>query len=47
MLGSVGYSVGQVPVFNGVGVPELGEDGVEVLVLKRCGGCSGIVDTMF
>ena len=35
MLGSVGYSVGQVPVFNWVGVPELGEDMVEVGVLKR------------
>ena len=38
MLGSVGYSVGQVPVFNGVGVPELGEDVVEVGVLKRGDG---------
>ena len=41
MLGSVGYSVGQVPVFNGVGVPELGEDVVEVGVLKRGNEGSG------
>ena len=41
MLGSVGYSVGQVLVFNGVGVPELGEDVVEVWVLKRGNEGSG------
>ena len=41
MLGSVGYSVGQVPVFDWVGVPELGEDVVEVGVLKRGNEGSG------
>ena len=37
----MGYSVGQVPVFNGLGVPELGADVVEVWVLNRGNEGSG------